>query len=366
MIRRPPRSTQSRSSAASDVYKRQFLLNLPPDRRGRIPDVDVRSLMEFRQRLDAMFKTDLAALAKIEASNVRGNAPRFGAANVLDGRRDTYWATDDAVKTPELILDFGQATTFNIVRLREFLPLGQRIEAFALDHWQDGNWKEFAAGTSIGNCRLVRAQPITATTLLAIASVMAEHADHATGRHVAVTRATVADRIGCSPDTITVAWRLLRATGWAIEAQRGHGSTTTPTAGRRPSIYHLTPRREPQPVVHNPDLPPKAGVCLLPSVGKYSPSTRTRAEKVSPTTRHRPSRRWRGSITSGMPRVARARPSSGSRCRRPCKTTAQCSATGPCSQRALRRSARTGRAATRRHPPYGDPGGRIAAVAQSH
>src|SRR5450756_3196031 len=26
MIRRPPRSTQSRSSAASDVYKRQFLL----------------------------------------------------------------------------------------------------------------------------------------------------------------------------------------------------------------------------------------------------------------------------------------------------------------------------------------------------
>ena len=25
MIRRPPRSTQSRSSAASDVYKRQFL-----------------------------------------------------------------------------------------------------------------------------------------------------------------------------------------------------------------------------------------------------------------------------------------------------------------------------------------------------
>lgn len=153
-----------------------------------------------------------------------------------------------------------------------------------------GEWAHTPAFTTARTSTRVS---ITATTLLAIASVMAEHADHATGRHVAVTRATVADRIGCSPDTITVAWRLLRATGWAIEAQRGHGSTTTPTAGRRPSIYHLTPRREPQPVVHNPDLPPKAGVCLLPSVGKYSPSTRTRAEKVSPTTRHRPSRRWR-------------------------------------------------------------------------
>src|SRR5680860_1505200 len=30
MIRRPPRSTQSRSSAASDVYKRQLLLHVDP------------------------------------------------------------------------------------------------------------------------------------------------------------------------------------------------------------------------------------------------------------------------------------------------------------------------------------------------
>lgn len=134
---------------------------------------------------------------------------------------------------------------------------------------------------------------MSTTTLLGIASVMAEHADHATGRHVAVTRATIAAVVGCSTDTVTAAWRLLRVSGWAVEAQRGHGSPGTPAAGRRPSIYHLIPRREPQPVVHNPDLPPKAGVCLLPSVGNNSPSTRTRAEKVSPTTRHRPSRRWR-------------------------------------------------------------------------
>src|SRR5450756_1964832 len=34
MIRRPPRSTQSRSSAASDVYKRQVLDNLDPQVHG--------------------------------------------------------------------------------------------------------------------------------------------------------------------------------------------------------------------------------------------------------------------------------------------------------------------------------------------
>jgi alpha-L-fucosidase len=45
--------------------------------------------------------------------------------------------------------------------LREHLPLGQRVEAFALDIWRDGNWQEFARGTSIGNCKLVRAKSVT-------------------------------------------------------------------------------------------------------------------------------------------------------------------------------------------------------------
>ena len=60
-------------------------------------------------------------------------------------------------------LDFGKETTFNVVRLREYLPLGQRIEAFALDSWHEGRWKEFASGTSIGNCRLMRVPRITST-----------------------------------------------------------------------------------------------------------------------------------------------------------------------------------------------------------
>jgi alpha-L-fucosidase len=51
--------------------------------------------------------------------------------------------------------------TFNVVSLREYLPLGQRVEAFALDQWSDGRWTEFAKGTSIGNQRLLRLEPMT-------------------------------------------------------------------------------------------------------------------------------------------------------------------------------------------------------------
>src|SRR5216117_1198672 len=99
-----------------------FLLNLPPDRRGRIHDNDVRSLREFRRLLDATFSTDLAPGARVAASNVRGNGrdARFVPENVLDKRRDTYWTTDDQIRTPDLTLDLSREVTFNVVRLREY------------------------------------------------------------------------------------------------------------------------------------------------------------------------------------------------------------------------------------------------------
>jgi len=139
-----------------------LLLNLAPDRRGQISAPDVESLREFRRLMDATFVKDLARGAKASASNTRGSGdPRFSAHNVIDGRGDTYWSTDDQSKTPELILDLGREVTFNVVRLREYLPLGQRVEAFAVDAWQNGQWQEFASGTSIGNCRLVRGKFVT-------------------------------------------------------------------------------------------------------------------------------------------------------------------------------------------------------------
>jgi alpha-L-fucosidase len=140
-----------------------FLLNVPPDRRGLIHESDERSLKGFRELIDATFGTDLARGARASASNVRGDDPRFAAANVLDGKRETYWATDDAVTTPELVLDLGRPVTFNVVSLREHLPLGQRVEDWALDAWKEGSWREFASGTAIGNRRLWRGEDVTTT-----------------------------------------------------------------------------------------------------------------------------------------------------------------------------------------------------------
>jgi hypothetical protein len=162
--------------------------------------------------------------------------------------------------------------------------------------WLDG-LRQWARSPALGQLCAEERVSITSTTLLSIAAVMAEHADHATGRHVAVTRATIASRVGCDVRTITAAWRVLRVSQWAVEAQRGHGSPGTPSIGRRPSVYHLVPRREARPVtrpvVHDFHLPPSGGVSSSSPVGSYSPSERASAPAHRISDKTQQARPWR-------------------------------------------------------------------------
>lgn len=136
-------------------------LNIPPDRRGQIHGDDVASLREFHRILQATFSRNLAEGARLVAGNTRGQNNQFGPKNLLASRSDRYWSTDDSVTTPELVLEFKNPVTFNVVSLREYLPLGQRIEGFALDRWENGGWVQMAKGTSVGNHRLLRLEAVT-------------------------------------------------------------------------------------------------------------------------------------------------------------------------------------------------------------
>jgi alpha-L-fucosidase len=132
-----------------------FLLNIPPDRRGLLHEADVASLAGFGKLRQATFATNLAAHATVKASNVRGNSDSYAARNLLNGRRDTCWATDDTVTRAEVSFELPRPANFNLVRLREDIRLGQRVEAFAVDVWKDGQWSPFGEGTSIGSCRIL-------------------------------------------------------------------------------------------------------------------------------------------------------------------------------------------------------------------
>jgi len=139
-----------------------LLLNIPPDRRGLIHEADAKSLREFRRRVGTLFAHDLAGTAQAASGPARGGDVRFAPLCLMDGSPDTYWATDDEVRGPEAVLEFPSPVRFDVVGLREYLPLGQRVDSFAVDAERDGDWKEICRGTSIGSLRLLRVRETSA------------------------------------------------------------------------------------------------------------------------------------------------------------------------------------------------------------
>lgn len=138
-----------------------FLLNVPPDRRGRWHENDIASLREFHRLREALFAVDASKGAKLEGPARRG----FPLKNLRDGKKETYWATDDSQLTPEVVITLKAPTTLGTVRLREHLPLGLRVDSWAIDVWENGAWSEWAQGTGIGNQRLARGRALSCERL---------------------------------------------------------------------------------------------------------------------------------------------------------------------------------------------------------
>jgi len=139
-----------------------LLLNIPPDRRGLFHEIDAGNLMAFRKVLDGLYQTDLAPYATLTASNTRGGCPDFGPDNVVDGDPDTYWATDDGVREAALELTYEQPVRFNHVVLQEYIPLGQRIQAWKVEARVGDRWQPLGAGTTVGYKRILPTETVTA------------------------------------------------------------------------------------------------------------------------------------------------------------------------------------------------------------
>lgn len=135
-----------------------LLLNVPPDNRGRITAKDSVRLIQFRAALDSIFSTDLAQQATIKASDTRGSKlnKSFRAKNLLNNDYDSYWSAPDGCLSPTLTLSFNEPTTFCRIVLQEYIPLGQRVARFHVEH-QDpqGNWHQLTEGTTIGYKRIL-------------------------------------------------------------------------------------------------------------------------------------------------------------------------------------------------------------------
>jgi alpha-L-fucosidase len=142
-----------------------LLLNVPPDRRGLFHENDVKALQGFRKLLNREFAVNHAKNAEVTASSCRGNAKMFSAANIADGNKNTYWATDDDVTTGSFEIQLAKTSPVKYILMQEYIKLGQRVKAFTVEVWKDNGWKEVAAGTTIGYKRILKIAPVETNKL---------------------------------------------------------------------------------------------------------------------------------------------------------------------------------------------------------
>lgn len=144
-----------------------LILNVAADKTGKLDPADVKTLMEFKELRDKLYAKDYALGATVTASQTRGNDKKFAPSNMTDGNMETYWAVEDDNLTPTAFITLPKPATFDVIRLREQIRLGQRVDSFNIDAFINGKWVCIDnEGKTIGNQVMRRLnRPITTQKL---------------------------------------------------------------------------------------------------------------------------------------------------------------------------------------------------------
>lgn len=141
-------------------------LGLAPMPEGYLHDNDVKSLAAFGRKVEKTFEHNLADGAKVSASHYRGTSLEFSANNILDDDRYSYYAPEDHIHQASIDITLPESRSFDIIRLRENIKLGQRLDSVQIEILQNNKWEKIASATSIGANRLIKlATPITTSQL---------------------------------------------------------------------------------------------------------------------------------------------------------------------------------------------------------
>ncbi|NLI00450.1 MAG: alpha-L-fucosidase [Chthonomonadales bacterium] len=143
----------------TDIYYKSvgrnsvLLLNVPPNTRGLLPDPDVARLREWRQHLDATFRTDLLQGKKARADAfAKGMEP----SRAVDGRPNTHWSPGPERLHGTLEVDLQRPASVGTLMMQEQIAEGQRVEAYEVEGRVAGEWRPISKGTTIGHKKLDR------------------------------------------------------------------------------------------------------------------------------------------------------------------------------------------------------------------
>ena len=133
----------------------QLMLGLAPDRRGLLPDADVKRLQEFGAEIEKRYSKNLMV-----TENGHGDGSTEAA---LDGDADTFWSAPAGSRHAVIEVSFAKPVTFDHSLLMEWLNDGQNVERFRIEVRTGDKWQQVASGSAIGHKRIDQFAPVTAT-----------------------------------------------------------------------------------------------------------------------------------------------------------------------------------------------------------
>ncbi len=132
----------------------QLMLGIAPDRRGLLPDADVKRLEEFGAAIKARYGKNLAA------THV---ATDKESALALDDDPDTFWSAPAGSHHAMLEVNFGKPLTFDHALTMEWLNAGQHVEKYAIEVYRKSEWVRIAGGLAIGHKKIDEFPRVTAS-----------------------------------------------------------------------------------------------------------------------------------------------------------------------------------------------------------
>jgi alpha-L-fucosidase len=127
-----------------------LLLNIPPDQRGLLQEIDVKNLQQFGKVIERIFANNLLKKATVSCTN--GVSTRA----LLDNKYASYFTTKGKDTTTTIEFIVPEPVIFDVISLQENITVGQRIEGFEVEYKDAAGWKRIATGTTVGYKRLLR------------------------------------------------------------------------------------------------------------------------------------------------------------------------------------------------------------------
>lgn len=129
-----------------------LLLNIPPDKRGRIHEVDERRLYELGAYLRRTFAYDCVPQAKVYIQDEKK-------------QDDGLYKIEESEEQMTITFVWENPHTINHVVLKEALTFSQRIETFEVQIKEEDRFTTIYEGTVVGSCKICAFNVVTTSCM---------------------------------------------------------------------------------------------------------------------------------------------------------------------------------------------------------